>query len=435
LAGRELIPFFVADRPASLKILRGIPFNKYDGPIGIMTHANTSENFQDFMRAFPCHPSHKRSECDEICARLKKRVVKMCDSGVFSKNGCPVDYPELFEIYERMQVDYGIIIDHLRSKTKTLKSARRALRVYESGDWTFKLVGVAQGISLKDYLECYERLKRLGYQHIAIGGLLKKRRNTAHYSYVRGNGVLFNVLEAIRDRYPTDWLFALGCYHPDRHLRFQKLGLFGSDYKGWIFNYRPRKDLGERRARVSRYMQVRKSIAREIFEGPLYLNGREKEIREARRPGRTLVVVSCGGKKIWDEEPDAGPTRARDAYTGLFFKCNRAYAEKFGDSWTILSAKYGLVRPSYLIKDNYNIRFSHRNEMVTTRQLREQLLAQGFHRFARVVVLGGREYGAAIEEAYAGTSIPVLRPLEKYGRIGLMIQAVKVAIDSERPFV
>lgn len=29
----------------------------------------------------------------------------------------------------------------------------------------------------------------------------------------------------------------MGCYHPSRHKKFEILKVWGSDYKGWIFNY------------------------------------------------------------------------------------------------------------------------------------------------------------------------------------------------------
>ena len=58
----------------------------------------------------------------------------------------------------------------------------------------------------------------------------------------------------------------------------------------------------------------------------------------------TLVIVPCGKSKIWDRDPDAGPTAARAAYVGSPFKVNREYAETFGEAWVILSAKYGFLQ-------------------------------------------------------------------------------------------
>ena len=41
---------------------------------------------------------------------------------------------------------------HLKIFRKVQRSAERAIEVYESGDYNFNLVGVAQGNSIKEYL-------------------------------------------------------------------------------------------------------------------------------------------------------------------------------------------------------------------------------------------------------------------------------------------
>ena len=71
----------------------------------------------------------------------------------------------------------------------------------------------------------------------------------------------------------------------------------------------------------------------------------------------TLVIIACGAKKIWDNNPDAGSTSAKDACTGAPFRVNRRYAETFGDRWVILSAKYGFIDPDFIIPENYNVTF------------------------------------------------------------------------------
>jgi hypothetical protein len=57
----------------------------------------------------------------------------------------------------------------------------------------------------------------------------------------------------------------------------------------------------------------------------------------------SMVIVPCGKRKIWDKHPDQGPTHAAEAYTGAPLRLNRRYAERFGDRWVVLSAKYGRV--------------------------------------------------------------------------------------------
>ena len=99
-------PFFVADRPMSLKILSGLSLSP-DQSIGIMAHANTSENFMNLLSKFPCVD---KENCDVIngpcmcngdiekCQKgklFKKSIIKMSDSGAFQKNGCCFEYPVL----------------------------------------------------------------------------------------------------------------------------------------------------------------------------------------------------------------------------------------------------------------------------------------------------------------------------------------------------
>lgn len=71
-----------------------------------------------------------------------------------------------------------------------------------------------------------------------------------------------------------------------------------------------------------------------------------------------LVIVPCGKSKIWDKQPDRGPTAASDAYTGAPFKLNRAYAKCFGEAWVVLSAKYGLIEPEFEISGPYEVAFT-----------------------------------------------------------------------------
>jgi len=271
------IPFFVVDRPISLEVLRYCQIDKQEGLFGLMGHANTSKRFQDLFREF---------EGDNI--------IKAADSGVFSKEGCKLDYEDLFSTYERMGVEYGIIIDFLKDKDKTIESAKRAIEIYEEGrSYPFKLVGVAQGNVLEDYLECYDELKSIGFNHIAIGGLLKKNVNSARYVRVKDENFLKQVLEKIRGAHKNDWLFLLGCYHPKRHRLFEEFGVFGGDYKGWILNYKTpetwindlNRDLVEfereiKNTELKSLLNKREKIQRELREDKELRPKKEKEIFE-----------------------------------------------------------------------------------------------------------------------------------------------------------
>ncbi|RLI63196.1 MAG: hypothetical protein DRO67_06125, partial [Candidatus Asgardarchaeum californiense] len=128
------IPFFVVDRPMSLELLKYCEIDKQNGVYGLMGHANTSKRFQNLFREF-----------------TGDNIIKAADSGVFTKDGCKLSYKELFSIYERMGVNYGIMIDFLKDKDKTLESAKEALKIYQEEHYSFKLVGVAQGNTLEEY--------------------------------------------------------------------------------------------------------------------------------------------------------------------------------------------------------------------------------------------------------------------------------------------
>lgn len=57
----------------------------------------------------------------------------------------------------------------------------------------------------------------------------------------------------------------------------------------------------------------------------------------------TLVLVACSGMKL------DRPAVARDLYSSPLFKKSRAWAERNGDEWEILSALHGLIEPGQYI--------------------------------------------------------------------------------------
>lgn len=252
---KHMIPFFVADRQMSLRIIKGLPLQDYpNATIGIMAHANTSLNFQEALGQYPCEnfdycdavggPCQYQDNIENCPARnyILSHTVKMCDSGIFTKEGATLNYQEMFEAYERMDVEYGIMIDVFQDPQATLVSAEEALEFYEPYRDTFNLVGVAHGLTVEEYFECYRGLRELGFTHIAVGGLLRRVEETVRYAQVRDEAFMYEVLDAIRDEFPDDWLFALGSFHPDRLAEFQARDVWG-DYKGWIFQYKKRDEV------------------------------------------------------------------------------------------------------------------------------------------------------------------------------------------------
>ena len=144
---------------------------------------------------------------------------------------------------------------------------------------------------------------------------------------------------------------------------------------------------------------------------------------------RTLVVVPCGEPKIWDRKPEAGPTPAKDAYVGTAFKVNRQYAERVGDAWVVLSAKFGLLSPEDTVDGPYDVTFHGRgSNAIEPAAIREQALALGFDTYERVIGLGGAEYRRVMKEAFGGLGFRLDFPFGGT-RLGEALRATKLAAE------
>lgn len=142
----------------------------------------------------------------------------------------------------------------------------------------------------------------------------------------------------------------------------------------------------------------------------------------------TLIIVPCGQRKIWDRDPLRGPVAARDAYTGAPFKVNRAYAERFGDRWLILSAKYGFIGPDFVIPGPYDVTFKRRSSNpISLPELGAQAERLELSDYARVVVLGGKEYRDIVAALLGKTNMEVEFPTAGLP-IGKAMQLLKRAV-------
>ena len=149
---------------------------------------------------------------------------------------------------------------------------------------------------------------------------------------------------------------------------------------------------------------------------------------------RTLVVIPCGGIKIWDKVSTAGPTEARLAYKGSPFVVNLEYAEKFADQWVILSAKYGFIDGDFVIPENYNVTFiDPETDPISIARLREQV-QERLTDFDCVVALGSTKYADIVTTAFEDTGIQVITPTAGL-RIGISNGTVKNATITNKPFV
>lgn len=414
-----MIPFLVADRPASLRILSGLDLPSSKRIMGLMTHANTTDRFAELYKNFPCGEpeycnltygtkSHVEGKCRYGIA-YSAHFVKMGDSGVFTRDGCKIpDYDDLYRKYRRLGVEFGIMIDYLKDSDRTLESATRAMEVYlRHPARGFKLVGVAQGNSLAEYLDCYSRLREIGFERIALGGLLRKKENSKRFVHVRDEQMMYKVLRVLRRKYPKDWMFALGAYHPKRHNRLDALNVWGGDYKGWIFHYpTPRGSHPRRWHDRRRYAAVRRYVEAEVV---------------ARVTGETwnrnLLVLGCSKAKVGIREP----LPAIERYDGPSFQMVR---KLFFDGLhldvdlMILSGRFGLLQPGTLLPMyDYTISGRAIDSNVTRlwrAELSRQVRARGYE---EVFLAMGRDYAAFLDgPKLRGAATKVMLPAGPIGK-------------------
>lgn len=149
---------------------------------------------------------------------------------------------------------------------------------------------------------------------------------------------------------------------------------------------------------------------------------------------RTLVVIPCGARKIWDRNPAAGKVPAKDAYISQLFRVQRAYAEAFGTDWVILSARYGLTHPDQLI-ENYDCKFAPADLEPENWWRLEGLArqARSLPPYDLVVLLGSKLYRTILRRVFVNIflSRQIVEPFANHD-LPRTIAALHSAIAAER---
>lgn len=130
--------------------------------------------------------------------RLENPDIKvMGDNGAFTyvnEEEPPVTVEEVISFYEECDFDFGFSVDHMilqydedldirRSKKKvpeewdrrqkiTFDLGRQFFKQCKKDNVSFKPIGVAQGWSPKSYAKAVKTMQRIGYDYIALGGMV-----------------------------------------------------------------------------------------------------------------------------------------------------------------------------------------------------------------------------------------------------------------------
>lgn len=145
---------------------------------------------------------------------------------------------------------------------------------------------------------------------------------------------------------------------------------------------------------------------------------------------RKLCIIPCGSAKVWDKNPNAGPQKAKDIYTGIFAVACQRYAASFYDHWVILSAKHGFLCPNDVIPESYNVSFiKPSDETISNEELRNQARKKELLNFNEITVLGGKHYvDRAMKVFDQGQSFNL--PLSDCKGIGYMLQKLTNALEA-----
>jgi cytoplasmic iron level regulating protein YaaA (DUF328/UPF0246 family) len=120
-----------------------------------------------------------------------------------------------------------------------------------------------------------------------------------------------------------------------------------------------------------------------------------------------------------------GPAPARDLYLSPLFRGLRQYAESHADSWYILSAKYGVLRPEQVIsryEETLNT-IGKRDRLAWAEKVQKQLLDL-LPSDAEVILLAGERYRENIEPFLRKRGHSVSVPLQGL-QIGKQLQWLK----------
>ncbi len=120
-----------------------------------------------------------------------------------------------------------------------------------------------------------------------------------------------------------------------------------------------------------------------------------------------IYLVSCVGRKL------SSPAPARDLYTSSWFLKARAYADRTGHPWFVLSAKYGLVQPGDVIGP-YDLTLNTM-PIGDRRQWAGKVLKQmepHLDDARSIVFLAGRRYREFLEPSLRSRGLAVSVPME-----------------------
>ena len=186
---------------------------------------------------------------------LANDQVAFGDCGAFSyinENNPRLTAEQAVSLYELYDFDFGASVDHIpaerlivdgKSVVTTNAERKRRLAITQANAATFITVhrtrgakfipvGVIQGITVPDYVTAINDYCDMGYEHIALGGLVPK-------SDAEVKNIVESVTMALKRSNRQPWLHLFGIYRPLLQDLFRNLGISSFDSatyfrKAWL---------------------------------------------------------------------------------------------------------------------------------------------------------------------------------------------------------
>jgi len=146
---------------------------------------------------------------------------------------------------------------------------------------------------------------------------------------------------------------------------------------------------------------------------------------------KILIIIPCGKKKIWAKDSSIRGVKAKDAYISNYFKLCKLYAERFSDKWLILSGKYGIIEPDFVIDNDYDTKLNASKEFQD--KVRKQLMPIIRESFTRVISLCGNDYSCFLKDILKPFGFIVETPFEKM-KIGERQKQLKKCLERNKPY-
>jgi hypothetical protein len=164
--------------------------------------------------------------------RLPERHTVLGDCGAFSywqEQEPPYKTEDVLGYYQSLGFNYGVSVDHLifaeldaerqRRWDITQENAAEFIRLHGQLGHTFVPIGVAQGWDPQSYRRAAAELMKMGYEYIAVGGLVRSQ-----------NAEIIRVLAAVQEVLrPGTQVHLFGVSRPEQAQTFAALGVTSFD--------------------------------------------------------------------------------------------------------------------------------------------------------------------------------------------------------------